>query len=464
MSQETAAASAGAGTPAAQKGRILLVDDDADLLQLLGMRIASAGYDVVATASAEEALSRIAVARPAVVVTDLRMGGMDGLALFDRLHQQMPSLPVIIMTAHGTIPDAVAATQRGVFGFLAKPFDSKVLLERIAAALSLYPSPELDDGNAWRSIVTRSHLMEELLQRARMVAASDASVMILGPSGSGKEVLARAIHQASARKSGPFVALNCTAIPEHLLESELFGHVRGAFSGAVRPHKGLFQAAQGGTLLLDEIGDMPLGLQVKLLRAIQERAVRPVGALEAVPVDVRLVSATHRDVEGAIRDGRFREDLYYRLNVVRLVLPSLAERREDIGLLATHYAAELAQRYRKPVPHFAPDAMELLVKCAWPGNVRQLINVVEQAVALSVSPVIPASLLQQALEKDSTPVPSLDEARRQFEYDYLVKLLKSTQGNVTHAARLADRNRTEFYKLLGRHGLDPRLFKPAGEE
>ena len=444
--------------------RVLLVDDDDDLLQLLGMRIASAGYEVVSATSAEEALARVAAARPAVVVTDLRMGGMDGLALYDRLHQLMPSLPVIIMTAHGTIPDAVAATQRGVFGFLAKPFDSKDLLERVAAALALYPSTPTDDARAWRSIVTRSYLMEELIQRARLVAASDASVLVLGPSGSGKEVLSRAIHQASPRRDGPFVALNCSAIPEHLLESELFGHVRGAFSGAVREHKGLFLAAQGGTLMLDEIGDMPMSLQVKLLRAIQERSVRPVGSLESLPIDVRLISATHRDIEAAIREGRFREDLYYRLNVVRLVLPSLAERREDIPLLASHFAIELAKRYSKPVPHFAPEAMELLTKSAWPGNVRQLINVVEQAVALSVSRMIPATLLQHALEKDAEPVPSLDEARRRFEHDYLMKLLKATQGNVTHAARLAERNRTEFYKLLGRHQLDPRLFKPGSQD
>jgi two-component system response regulator GlrR len=378
----------------------------------------------------------------------------------------MPTLPVIILTAHGTIPDAVAATRRGVFGFLTKPFDGKDLLAQVEQALKLTGgAPASGEPEAWRSgIVTCSQRMEEVLRQARLVAASDASVLIYGESGTGKELFAQAIHRVSARAAGPFLAVNCAAIPENLLESELFGHAKGAFSGAVVAHRGLFQAAQGGTLFLDEIGDMPLPLQAKLLRALQDRAVRPVGSTEMVPVDVRIVSATHRDLAENIRNGSFRPDLFYRLNVVSLALPPLADRREDIPLLCAHFIEQMAGRYNKPARTFAPEAIELLVNASWPGNVRQLLNVVEQSVALSASPVIPASLVQQALRDDNTLMVSLDEARRAFEHDYLVRLLKSTGGNVAQAARMAQRNRTEFYKLLQRHNLSPALFKEESDK
>ena len=443
------------------KAKILLVDDDRDLLKLISLRLTAAGYAVQTAESGELALARLAVSQPQVVITDLRMEGMDGMALFERIHDSMPTLPVIILTAHGTIPDAVAATQRGVFGFLTKPFDGKDLLAQVEQALKLAGGmPLAGEPEAWRAgIVTRSQRMEEVLRQAKLVAASDASVLIYGESGTGKELFAKAIHLASSRAAGPFLAVNCAAIPENLLESELFGHARGAFSGAVVAHRGLFQAAQGGTLFLDEIGDMPLALQAKLLRALQDRAVRPVGSTEMVPVDVRIVSATHRDLSESISGGTFRPDLFYRLNVMSLALPQLAERREDIPLLCAHFVEKLAERYRKPARTFSPDAMEQLVNASWPGNVRQLLNVVEQAVALSASPVIPASLVQQALHDDKTMMASLDEARRAFEHDYLVRLLKSTGGNVAQAARMARRNRTEFYKLLQRHNLSPGLFK-----
>jgi len=443
------------------KTSILLVDDDRDLLKLITLRLTAAGYAVQTAESGAQALAQLAVARPRLVITDLRMEGMDGMALFERIHGAMPTLPVIILTAHGTIPDAVAATQRGVFGFLTKPFDGKDLLAQVEQALKFSGGTEAAGATeTWRAaIVTRSQRMEEVLRQAKLVAGSDASVLIFGDSGSGKELLAQAIHLASARAKGPFMAINCAAIPEHLLESELFGHAKGAFSGALYAHRGLFQAAQGGTLFLDEIGDMPLALQAKLLRALQDRSVRPVGSTESVPIDVRIVSATHRDLSESIRSGGFRPDLYYRLNVVSLALPPLSERREDIPLLCAHFVEQLAGRYSKPARTFAPEAMELLVNASWPGNVRQLLNVVEQTVALSTTPVVPASLVQQALHDDNTMMVSLDEARRAFEHDYLVRLLRTTEGNVTQAARMAQRNRTEFYKLLQRHNLTPSLFK-----
>jgi two-component system response regulator GlrR len=442
---------------------ILLVDDDPDLLKLISLRLTSAGYRVRTADSGETALAALAVARPGVVVTDLRMPGIDGLQLFDAIHRQHPALPVIILTAHGTIPDAVSATQRGVFSFLTKPFDSQELLQKIATAFKLAGgevTPGVEASGEWRAgIITRSPRMEDLLRQAKLVADSDASVLIYGESGTGKELLARAIHRASPRRDQPFVAVNCGAIPEPLLESELFGHARGAFSGAVQAHKGLFQAADGGTIFLDEIGDMPLALQVKLLRVLQEGEVRPVGSTQAVPVDVRVISATHRDLDAQMAAGQFREDLYYRLNVVSLKLPALADRREDIPLLATHFLRRLAERYKRPVPTLAPDAMALLISAPWPGNVRQLLNLIEQAVALSTTTVVPASLVQGALREDASALTPFEEARKTFERDYLVRLLKITGGNVTQAASMAKRNRTEFYKLLQRHRLEPAMFK-----
>ena len=441
---------------------ILLVDDDPDILKLMSLRLTAAGYGVQAVASGEKALAALAASRPELVITDLKMGGIDGLTLFEEIRKQTPTLPVIILTAHGTIPDAVAATQRGVFGFLPKPFEGKVLLEQVKRALRLSgAAPDSPDGDEeWRrELITQSQKMENTLRQARLVAQSEASVLIQGASGTGKELLARAIHRAGRRADRPFVAVNCAAIPENLLESELFGHRKGAFTGAIYDHKGLIPAADGGTLFLDEIGDMPLALQAKLLRVLQDREVRAVGATQGATVDMRVISATHRDLDAQMKAGRFREDLYYRLNVVSLVLPPLAERREDIVPLAAHYLKATAARYGKTVQAFAPEALELMLAAPWPGNVRQLINVVEQVVALCASGVVPASLVQQALREEPAPLASLEEARNAFEREYLIRILRITAGNVTQAAKLAQRNRTEFYKLLERHRLEPRIFK-----
>ena len=443
---------------------LLLVDDDPDLLHLLGLRLRAAGYRVTTAASAEAALAQIAIERPQLVLSDVQLPGQDGLRLFDEIHARHPTLPVILLTAHGTIPDAVEATARGVFSYLTKPFDGKELLDKIAQALSLYAGegePGSSEDDAWRSpIISRSNRMAELLHEARLVARSDASVLIRGESGTGKELLAQAIHRASPRAGRPFVAVNCSAIPEQLLESELFGHVKGAFTGAVSNHEGLFRAAAGGTLFLDEIGDMPINLQAKLLRTLQERTVRPVGSSQSMPVDVRILSSTHQNLETAIAEEQFREDLYYRLNVVELTLPPLRDRREDIPLLANHFLVRLAQKYDKHLNGFAPEALKALTLYSWPGNVRQLFNVVEQVCALATTLLIPLSLVQRALRVPSVEILSLAAARERFEREYLTGLLKVTGGNVADAARLAERNRTEFYRLLQKHGLTPDSFRP----
>ncbi|MBK2542683.1 two-component system response regulator GlrR [Klebsiella quasipneumoniae] len=437
--------------------RLLLVDDDPGLLKLLGMRLVSEGYSVVTAESGPEALRVLGREKVDLVISDLRMDEMDGLQLFSEIQKGQPGMPVIILTAHGSIPDAVAATQQGVFSFLTKPVDKDALYKAIDEALE-QRSPATDE--AWRqAIVIRSPLMLRLLEQAGMVAQSDVSVLINGQSGTGKEIVAQAIHNASPRHDKPFVAINCGALPEQLLESELFGHARGAFTGAVSNREGLFQAAEGGTLFLDEIGDMPVALQVKLLRVLQERKVRPLGSNRDIEINVRIISATHRDLPKAMARGEFREDLFYRLNVVNLKIPPLSERTEDIPLLANHLLRQSADRHKPFVRAFSSDAMKRLMAAKWPGNVRQLVNVIEQCVALTSSPVIGDALVEQALEGENTALPTFVEARNQFELNYLRKLLQITRGNVTHAARMAGRNRTEFYKLLSRHELDANDFK-----
>jgi len=439
------------------RGRILLVDDDPGLLRLLSIRLRAEHYDVEAVETAAEALAALTRFRPDLVITDLRMESMDGIALLKEIQRQRPGLCVLLLTAHGTIPDAVEATQSGAFGFLTKPVDKQQLLEYVERAMRVSGSPKSSDE--WSAeIVTRSPAMEACLQQARMVANTDTRVLITGESGTGKELLARAIHRASARKDQAFVAINCSAMAENLLESELFGHVKGAFTGADRTHKGLFQSAHGGTLLLDEIGDMPMRLQVKLLRVLQEEQVRPVGATDAISVDTRVISATHQDLKDLMVKGTFREDLFYRLNVVNIHLPALRDRREDIPLLVEHFLRQLAAEGQERKV-YAPEAVELLVASHWPGNVRQLYNVVRQNVALSPTRVISAEQVRSALGEQANALPSFSEARDEFTRNYLSQLLQITGGNVSQAARLAKRNRTDFYKLLGRHQLNAEQFK-----
>jgi two-component system response regulator GlrR len=442
--------------------RILLVDDEADLLSLWKLRLEGNGYEVTTALSGEEALAKFSLINPSVVLTDLRMQGIDGMALFEEIRKQNKAIPVIIITAHGSIPEAVEATKKGVFSFLTKPIDGKDLIRETEKALQFSMGGTLPekDSNKWRrGIISKSAVMEELLSRAWLVADTESTVLIRGESGTGKELLAIAIHRASNRKDGPFVAVNCAAIPESLLESELFGHAKGSFTGALKNHFGLFQSANKGTLFLDEIGDMPLHLQVKLLRVLQEKQVRPVGASTPVPVDVRIISATHRNLEEAIEHKQFRADLFYRLNVVSLELPPLHERKEDIPLLAEYFIQILSGESEKPAKRFTPEAMRILVDAAWPGNVRQLYNVVENAFALATSSLITEDLLHDAIKQHQKKLIPLSEARRQFEQQYLIKLLQTTQGNVSEAARIANRNRTDFYKLLNRHHIIPALFK-----
>ena len=451
--------------PMLHKNSILIVDDDPNLLRLLAIRLSAAGYKVESAADAKIALGMLKSFHPQLIISDLKMDGMDGMGLFEKIRQKSPNLPVIIMTAHGTIPDAINATKQGVFSFLTKPFESQQLLETVAQAIRLQPSNRTNSNKQelWRTkIISRSAVMESLLQQTKQVAKSDFSLLIHSKSGTGKELLAQAIHQASQRANKPFTAINCAAIPEQLLESELFGYVKGAFTGAEKNHQGLFQASNGGTLFLDEIGDMPMNFQVKLLRVLQEKEVRPLGSTTSVKVDVRIISATHKNLRLAIKEKEFREDLYYRLNVVELELPPLADRREDIPLLAQHFLSQSNKQASLNIQGFSQEAMELLIAASWPGNIRQLQNVVEQSVALSNETIIVANLVKNALRDESSPLPSFQQAKDQFERDYLAQLLKITAGNVSQAAKIAQRNRTEFYKLLNRHHLTAEAFRENG--
>lgn len=443
--------------PNSDKPQLLLVDDDKSLLRLLTIRLEGEGFQVTAVEDGQAALKKLQNDNYDVVLSDLRMPGLDGLSLFEEIMGIRQDIPVILMTAHGTISDAVAATQRGVFGFLTKPVDHDELRTLLNKALS--QSQAAQPGDWAKDIITRSPDMLNVLDQAYRIAQREVSVLISGASGTGKELLANAIHRASNRSDKPFIAINCGALPENLLESELFGHAKGAFTGAVTAHQGLFREADGGTLFLDEIGDMPMTLQVKLLRALQERQIRPVGSSKHVDIDVRIISATHKDLHKEMEAGTFREDLYYRLNVVNLKLPSLKARSEDIPLLSRTLLQQSAQRHGVNVSQFSDDAMQQLVKSSWPGNVRQLVNVVEQCVALTQTPVIPLHLVEQALSATKQSWPTLTEARDAFENQYLQKLLKMTDGNVTRAAELAGRNRTDMHKLMKKHELDAADFR-----
>lgn len=439
-----------------RRAKILAVDDDPGLLRLLTIRLRSEDYEVEAVQSAADALAAVGRFRPDLVITDLRMDQMDGIGLLKELQVRWPGLKVILLTAHGTIPDAVRATQSGAFGFLTKPVEKQELLDHVRKALKVSGFPGVDEE--WRSeIVTRSPLMEQKIGQAHMAAGTDARVLITGDAGTGKKLLAHAIHRASTRSEGPFVVISCTEVAESDLEKDLFGSARSD-AGPDGAERGLLQAASGGTVVLEEVADLPLPVQAKLARALQENLVRAAGSDEALPVSARVIATTRRDLSQLMLQGRFREDLYYRLNVVHIDVPALARRREDIPLLVAHFLEEIAVEsgLRKA---YAPEAVEFLATAEWPGNVRQLQAVVRQNATLSPTLVISAEIAEAAVGAGAAGLPSFDAARDEFTRNYLVQILQITGGNVSQAARLAKRNRTDFYKLLSRHQLAPDDFK-----
>ncbi len=454
-----------------EQERILVVDDDEGLLHLLRMRLSALGFSVTPCTGGRDALMAARQETFDIAITDLRLRAEDGLALTEELMQIQPGLPVIILTAHGSIPNAVEAMQRGAFGYLTKPFDDKELKATLDKALiQLRMTREIQrlkslvkELYGLENVIARSPAMQRLFQQVAQIADSDATVLLTGETGTGKEVLARVLHANSRRSKGPFVALNCAAISETLFESELFGHIRGAFTNAVAAKRGLFQSANGGTLFLDEIAEMSLPMQVKLLRAVQEREVREVGADYATKVDVRIITATNKDLAESVKAGTFRHDLYYRVSVVPLAIPPLRERKDDIPLLAQHFLKQSAKRSNKDVRGFTPAAMHRLMVYPWPGNVRELENAVEKAVVMSRQDMVLPELLPTAGVASDIGLKPLTEAKEEFERSYLRNVLQMTGGNISRAAQFAGRYRADFYKMLKKYGLHPSMLKERAD-
>jgi two-component system, NtrC family, response regulator GlrR len=464
--------------------KILVVDDDKNLLELAKTRLAAANYGVTVALGQEEALQAVNNESFDLAIVDLRLADEDGITLMEKLHALFPGMPVIILTGHASVEGAVDAMKRGAYTYLTKPFDPRELILQIGRALeSCKLASEnqmlkgmLKEKYDFANIVAKSDKMQRVLEAVSRIAKTDSTVYIHGESGTGKELIAKAIHLASPRKDKSFVAINCAAIPETLLESELFGHEKGAFTGAVRSTKGLFTQANEGTLFLDEIGDMPLSIQVKLLRALEERQFYPVGGEKPVQVDVRVVVATKKDLVEEVKKGQFREDLFYRIHVIPIVLPTLKDRIEDIPYLVDHLLKKISQQMKRDVKGLTPKAMEKLMQHDWPGNVRELENTLEYAVTMTQRDIVTDDLvLQTKVSTGAVPTTpdsiqaqllptngsfkTLKEARSEFERAYLVRLLHSCNGKATRAAEIAGKYRADFYDLLKKHDIKLAEFK-----
>jgi len=465
---------------------ILIVDDDKDLRSILGDILGQEGYRILLADSGEKAIERLAKEPVNLVLTDLKMPGMGGHKLFEDCSSRWPHLPVVILTAHGTVDEALTMIRQGAYDYIAKPYNTQDLLMRISRALEreqlMVENLRLREqlvGKEKEYAFGKEPAMTQVMDRVNAVAATDFPVVLMGESGTGKEVVARVVHQRSTRASAAFVPVNCGAIPRELFESELFGHVRGAFTGATSDRKGLFEEASSGTLFLDEISEIAPEHQVKLLRVLQEGEVKRVGDNLQRKVDVRLIAATNRDLPLMVKEGKFREDLYYRVCVMPIVVPPLRERKGDILPLALHFLERERAQTGSKVTGFSRGAMDKLLGHAWPGNIRELENKVKQSLILAPGELIEEGdlLLEDGPPRDAPGPPSsavsrvspeegdrpdphsLTEARRRFERDYLIGVLKRNRGNATMAAREAGKHRSEFYYLLKKHGISPSEFR-----
>ncbi|MBU0481825.1 MAG: sigma-54 dependent transcriptional regulator [Proteobacteria bacterium] len=449
-----------------EQQKILVVDDDRNLLELIQIRLEASDYAVTPASNEDLARELILENRFSAAVIDLQLVNQDGITLMEEIHRKQPDLPVIILTAHGSIESAVDAMSRGAFTYLTKPFDSRELLLQLKRATAQNQLNDeihrlrefIGEKYDFSNIIARSESMQHVLELVIRIAATDSNVAIYGASGTGKELIAKALHLSSPRKDQPFMAINCAAIPESLLESELFGHAKGAFTGAVKKSLGLFARADHGTLFLDEIGDMPLSLQAKLLRVLQERTIQPLGSEETVPVDVRVIVATNKNLKEEVEKGRFREDLFYRIHVIPIELPSLKERKEDIPLLAGFFINKFSQRMAKTGLSLTPAAMQKLMLHDWPGNVRELENTIEYAMTMADTEKIGEEFILPA-ESDGNALTPFQDARNKFEKEYLVDLLKTTRGNVSKAATLAGKYRADLYNLMKKHGVTTDEYK-----
>jgi two-component system response regulator GlrR len=451
-------------------GKILLVDDDRNLLELVKLRLESADYEVTGAVREEDALGAIKKQVFDLSIVDLQLVHQDGISLMEEFHLILPDMPVIILTAYGSIESAVEAMKRGAYSYLTKPFDHQDLLLQIERALENRRlnieikrlKGLLEERYDFTNIVGRSEKMKKVLEMVSQIAKTESTIYIHGESGTGKELIAKAIHLASERKNKPFVAINCAALPETLMESELFGHEKGSFTGAVRSTKGLFTQAHQGTIFLDEIGDMPLSIQAKLLRALQERQFYPIGSEKPMEVDVRVIVATQKDLEGQVKQGLFREDLFYRIHVIPIDLPPLRERKEDIPLLVDYFLKKFSEQTKKELKGLTPQALQKLMLHEWPGNVRELENTIEYAVVMTQKDTITEDfILQTKGTLPQEPLKPLKEARDAYEKGYLIHLLEICEGNVSMASKLAGKYRADFYDLLKKHGLKPEDFKKS---
>ncbi|MCP4343802.1 MAG: sigma-54-dependent Fis family transcriptional regulator [Desulfobulbaceae bacterium] len=448
------------------KTKILIVDDDINLLDLIHMRLEAAGYDVTAVDHESKAQEVGTEEIFDVAVIDLQLVAQDGILLMEELHLIQPEMQVIILTAHGSIESAVEAMERGAFTYLTKPFDSRELIlqiergkEKCRLTGEISRLKELlDERFNFANIIAKSEPMRRILDEVARFSKTDSNVAIYGASGTGKELIAKAIHSTSKRKDLPFLAINCAAIPESLLESELFGYEKGAFTGAEKNSKGLFSRADQGTIFLDEIGDMYLSIQAKLLRVLQERTFVPLGSEKPVVVDVRVIVATNKDLKEEVKKGNFREDLFYRVHVIPVELPLLKDRKEDIPPLVEHFIKKYAGLMDKKVKAITPEAMRKIMLHDWPGNVRELENTIEYAIVMTNSDTLRDELILQTKDEQQELL-TLQEARGRFEKKYLRNLLQITGGNVSKASELAGKYRADLYNLMKKHGISPHDFK-----
>lgn len=445
---------------------ILTVDDDPSILQVMGMRIGSHGYRVLSAPDGRKALEFAKETFIDLAVIDYKLNGEDGISLMEKLQEIQPEMPVIILTAYGTIRKAVDAMQHGACNYLTKPFDGEELIRQIETCLektaplrSKYPTElQQEQHGVCARIIARSNIMKAVIAKVVQVAVTDSNVYVEGESGTGKELIARCLHAAGTRKSGPFIAINCAAIPENLLESELLGYEKGAFTSADRRREGLFARAHGGSFFFDEISELPLPMQAKILRILEEREFYPLGSNRKVKVDVRIIAASNCNLKKRVADGLFREDLFYRIHVIPILIPPLRKRKEDILPLARHFLAEFSKDTGKTVNDISPSAVRKLMESKWPGNVRELENTMEYSVAMATGQVITPDLITGSGAGKGDP-PPLRDAKENFEKDYLVQLLELNHGNVSQAAKVAGKYRADFYVLLRKHGLDPMDFR-----
>ncbi len=442
------------------RSRVLVVEDDAVARNLLVEVLRAQGHAVSDAASAEDALEVAGRTKPHVVVTDLRLDGMDGIELMRRLRERDAAVQTIVVTAFGSLETAVAAIHSGAFDYMSKPFSMEEVTKMVRRAVEAHHAVEdvaIEHGAAEHTMVGRCEAMTRVYKAIARVAPLAVSVLIQGETGTGKELVARAVHDAGARASGPYVAINCPSLPEGLLESELFGHVRGAFTGADADRAGLFEAAEGGTILLDEIGDLPLAVQAKLLRVLESNEVRRVGSTQVRAVDVRVLAATNRDLERAVRSGAFREDLLYRLNTVTIHVPPLRDRTEDIPELVDHFLRKFSGPATSGKRRISDDALAALRGYPWPGNVRELAHVIERAVALSRSSRIDAedlpSVVRHGGERRAEPGPSTLQTLEEVERAHILSVLKSVGGVRRRAAAILGIDRKTLYRRLLRYGL-----------